>query len=159
MKTMATRRGTARREATPLGRAALKGARAERGASVVEFAIIFPLLFLVIAGIVDFGRYFFTSIQLTNAAREGARMAIVMPGPTPDPLPSITARAMAAAVGVPSVTVSPVVTCTQGSTANASVTVQAPFSWIIMGPAIRMVGGSWASNGTVSSTGVMRCSG
>ena len=134
-------------------------AKAERGASAVEFAIIFPVLFLVIAGIVDFGRFFFTSIQVTNAAREGARMAVVMPGPSPNPVPSITARALAAAAGVPSVTVSPIVTCNAGSTANASVSVQAPFNWIIMGPAIRMVGGSWASNGTVSSTGVMRCGG
>jgi Flp pilus assembly protein TadG len=133
--------------------------RRERGAAAVELAIVLPVLFLVIAGIIDFGRFFFFQIQVTNAAREGARMAVVMPGPSPDPRPSITVRALAAAGGVPAVTVSPVVTCDSGSSANASVTVQAPFSWIIMGPAIRMVGGSWASNGTVSSTGVMRCGG
>jgi Flp pilus assembly protein TadG len=133
--------------------------RKERGAAAVELAIVLPVLFLIIAGIIDFGRFFFTQIQVTNAAREGARMAVVMPGPSPDPGPSITARAVAAVGGVASVTVSPVVTCDSGSTANASVTVQAPFRWLIMGPAIRLVGGSWASNGTVSSTGVMRCGG
>ncbi|GAA3707315.1 hypothetical protein GCM10022399_25070 [Terrabacter ginsenosidimutans] len=133
-------------------------ARSERGASAVEFAIILPVLFLVIAGIVDFGRFFFMKIQVTNAAREGVRMAVVMPGPTPDPGPSITARATAAAGGVPSVSVSALATCTAGSTAYASVRVQAPFSWTVMGPAIRMVGGSWGFSG-VGSTGVMRCGG
>lgn len=51
--------------------------RRDLGAAAVEFAIIFPLLLLVVAGIVDFGRAFFTQIQLTNAAREGARAAVV----------------------------------------------------------------------------------
>jgi len=135
-------------------------ARSERGASAVEFAIILPVLFLVIAGIVDFGRFFFTKIQVTNAAREGVRMAVVMPGPTPDPGPSITARASAAAAGVaPAVAVSALATCTAGSTAYATVRVQTSFSWIVMGPAIRMVGGTWAAGNTVSATGVMRCGG
>src|SRR5690349_9007117 len=113
-------------------------ARTERGASAVEFAIILPVLFLVIAGIVDFGRFFFLKIQLTNAAREGARMAVVMPGPSPDPGPSITARAKAAAGGItPTPTVSVVASCTAGSTAYATVQVIQPsFTWIVMGPAI-----------------------
>jgi Flp pilus assembly protein TadG len=134
-------------------------ARSERGASAVEFAIIFPLLFLVIAGIIDFGRYFFTSIQVTNAAREGVRMAVVLPNPQPSDMTIITQRALNAAAGVPSVTVSAPATCAAGSNANATVQVQAPFNWIIMGPAIRLVGGSWAANGVVLSTGVMRCGG
>ena len=50
-------------------------ARTERGAAAVELAIILPVLLLVIGGIIDFGRFFYTQIQVTNAAREGARMA------------------------------------------------------------------------------------
>ena len=60
-----------------------------------------PLLFLVVAGIVDFGRVFFIQIQLTNAAREGARAAIVMA-----PNATVITRASNAAAGVPSPTVS-----------------------------------------------------
>jgi Flp pilus assembly protein TadG len=50
-----------------------------RGQSMVEFALILPIfaLFLVIA--VDFGRVFFSYIQITNAAREGAAYAAVQP--------------------------------------------------------------------------------
>jgi Flp pilus assembly protein TadG len=133
-------------------------ARAERGASAVEFAIVLPVLFLVVAGIVDFGRYFFFEIQLANAAREGARVAIAYPSP-PDPSASINARVMAAASGVPGATVvTPIATCSSGVTGYATVVVRAPFNWSVLGPAIRMVGGTW-STPTAASTGVMRCPG
>lgn len=44
-----------------------------QGQSMVEFALILPLLVLMVAGIFDLGRAFFASITITNAAREGAR--------------------------------------------------------------------------------------
>ena len=47
----------------------------ERGAEVIEFAIVLPLLLLVIFGIVDFGFMFQRYVVLTNAAMEGARIA------------------------------------------------------------------------------------
>jgi Flp pilus assembly protein TadG len=46
----------------------------ERGASAVEFALVLPFLLLLIGGMVDFGRFFFTQNIVVNAAREGARM-------------------------------------------------------------------------------------
>ena len=51
--------------------------RRERGAAAVEFALLLPVLVLLIGGIVVYGRFFFTQLQLTNAAREGARAGIV----------------------------------------------------------------------------------
>lgn len=51
----------------------------ESGAAMVEFAIIAPLLFILIFGIIDYGRFFFDYNQLTNAAREGARWGAVQP--------------------------------------------------------------------------------
>jgi Flp pilus assembly protein TadG len=48
--------------------------RNERGANLAEFAIIAPLLLLLVVGVADFGRAFQTYIVITNAAREGARM-------------------------------------------------------------------------------------
>lgn len=53
--------------------------RGERGNSLVEFALVLPLLLLVFAGIVDFGFLFQRYEVITNAAREGARLA-VLPG-------------------------------------------------------------------------------
>lgn len=53
--------------------------KGERGAELVEFALVFPLLLLVTLGIIDFGLLFQRYEVLTNAAREGARVS-VLPG-------------------------------------------------------------------------------
>lgn len=55
--------------------------RARAGAAVVEFAVVAPLLFLLVLGIIEFGRTLMVQEILTNAAREGARRA-VLPGAT-----------------------------------------------------------------------------
>lgn len=47
----------------------------ERGQSLVETALLFPILLLILIGIVDLGRVYYSYLQLTNAAREGARWA------------------------------------------------------------------------------------
>lgn len=53
--------------------------RSERGAELIEFAVVMPILLLIIAGIIDFGMMFRTYEAVTNAAREGARVG-VLPG-------------------------------------------------------------------------------
>jgi Flp pilus assembly protein TadG len=53
--------------------------RSERGAELIEFALVAPILILLIAGIFDFGMMFRTYETVTNAAREGARVG-VLPG-------------------------------------------------------------------------------
>ncbi len=52
-------------------RATRKGGR---GAAAVEFALVLPLLLMVVLGTIDWGWYFFVSQVVTNAAREGARV-------------------------------------------------------------------------------------
>lgn len=49
----------------------------EGGASAVEFALVMPILFLLLFGIIDYGMLFFDSIGLRQGAREGARQAVV----------------------------------------------------------------------------------
>jgi Flp pilus assembly protein TadG len=49
----------------------------ERGQSVVEFALVLPLLCMVVFGIVQFGIVYNDYITLTDAARVGARKAAV----------------------------------------------------------------------------------
>ena len=48
-----------------------------RGQTLVEFALVAPIFFLILFSIIDFGRYVYTVQILNNAAREGARYAIV----------------------------------------------------------------------------------
>lgn len=52
--------------------------RAQRGANLVEFAMVLFILPLLLAAIADFGRAFSSYIVITNAAREGARFAARM---------------------------------------------------------------------------------
>jgi hypothetical protein len=49
----------------------------ERGQALVEFALVIPLLILVVIGIFEGGRAIYTFNALSNAAREAAREAIV----------------------------------------------------------------------------------
>jgi Flp pilus assembly protein TadG len=51
--------------------------RGERGAAAVEFALVTPLLLVMLFGIIDYGMLFFDSIGLRQGAREGARQAVV----------------------------------------------------------------------------------
>jgi len=55
--------------------------RNERGAALVEFALIAPFLFLVLFGIVDFGRALNYYNQVTQLAGQGARAAVVNRNP------------------------------------------------------------------------------
>lgn len=49
----------------------------ERGATVAEFAVIAGVFFMLIIGIIEFGRLFYTHNALTDAARRGARYAVL----------------------------------------------------------------------------------
>ncbi len=49
---------------------------ARTGAAAVETALVLPLFFLIVFGVIEFGRAFMVAQLLTNAAREGARTAI-----------------------------------------------------------------------------------
>jgi Flp pilus assembly protein TadG len=51
--------------------------RRSRGQALVEFALVAPIFFLLLCAILDFGRYVYYVQILNNAAREGARYAIV----------------------------------------------------------------------------------
>jgi Flp pilus assembly protein TadG len=54
----------------------------QQGQSMIEFALILPLMVLVIVGIFELGRAFFAYIAISNAAREGARMYTFTPNIT-----------------------------------------------------------------------------
>ena len=56
--------------------------RRPRGQALVEFALVVPVLMLILLITVDFGRLFFTYIQINNAAREGAAYGSVNPTST-----------------------------------------------------------------------------
>lgn len=60
-----------------LGGRAGHGRHRARGQSLVEFALVFPIIVLLIAGFVEIGRAVFAYNTIANAARQGARVATV----------------------------------------------------------------------------------
>jgi Flp pilus assembly protein TadG len=56
--------------------------RRHRGQALVEFSIILPVFFLLVAGMFDFGLGIYSDLTLVNAAREGARLGVIEPGDT-----------------------------------------------------------------------------
>lgn len=65
------------RATSKTSRSSLGGGRPRRGAAAVELAfVLFPLMLLVL-GCIDFGRFAYTYIAVTNAARAGAGVAIM----------------------------------------------------------------------------------
>lgn len=51
--------------------------RKEEGQGLVEFALVLPILLMLVCGIIDFGWLFYNQLSLQNACREGARYACV----------------------------------------------------------------------------------
>ena len=54
-----------------------RGRHAQRGAALVEAAIIIPVLFLIVFAVIDFGNVFYQYISVRQGVREGAREAAI----------------------------------------------------------------------------------
>jgi Flp pilus assembly protein TadG len=65
---------------TPTRRHAL-ALKSQRGAAVIEFALILPLLLIVLVGTMDASLALYDKAVITNASREGARAGIVARNP------------------------------------------------------------------------------
>lgn len=74
---MLTQRRSMRRPAHPAQALSGQTAPRRRGAALVEVALVLPIFIMVTLGIIEFGRAMMVSQLVTNAAREGAREAII----------------------------------------------------------------------------------
>ena len=54
-----------------------RGRSCDRGQSLVEMAVVLPVLLLLIIGMVEFARAWMFQQVITNIAREGARLAVI----------------------------------------------------------------------------------
>jgi Flp pilus assembly protein TadG len=59
--------------------------RDESGQALIEFSVVLLMMVLLIVALVDFARVFMQYQVVTDAAREGARRAVVMEEPQPTP--------------------------------------------------------------------------
>jgi Flp pilus assembly protein TadG len=104
-----------------------------RGVSIVEMALVLPILLMLSFGIVDYGYYFYVKSSIQGAAQSGARAAIVS-GATNGNVTTAVSQVMTAA-GLQSsgytVTTSPVDISTAAS--GSTVTVTVACSWGTVG--------------------------
>ena len=119
----------------------------ERGQTLVETAIMLPVIVLILFGILDAGRIFSTWVVVTNASREGARAGAVHAS---EPTIKTTAAAVGAPVGVTTANV--VVTNAQGDPGE-NVTVQVSKGVSMITPLIQTFFGLTFN---VTNTAVMR---
>ncbi|WP_051366588.1 TadE family protein [Hamadaea tsunoensis] len=134
----------------------------DRGASAVEFALVAPVMLLLVFGIIDFGRLFNAQITLTEAAREGARAAAVTPGDTGRRSSAAHRRVNEVAGGTGIITVDGTSTfCsrTPGPDEDAYVATSQNFTWITPIGDLAGMFGSHGFGGTMPlhGKGVMPC--
>ena len=136
--------------------------RCEKGAELIEFALVFPLLLLVVFGIMDFGLLFQRYEAVTNAAREGARVA-VLPGYAQADVKARVIQYLAAA----GLTATPSFAYTAPQAVNiggacvtiTGITVGYPHQYLFIGNIIGLFGGSGFTTRTLTATARMRFEG
>ena len=142
----------------------------EQGASLVEFALVAPLLLIITFGVIEFGVMLYNQQVITNAARKGARRGIVQQAPsridgeeiadTVSDYADDHVISFLSTAGPPEVTTS--VTCDVGTCAgnicnkfgdNLAVTVSYTFHYLVIGNLVPGLG-----NGiNLRSTATMKC--
>ena len=115
-----------------------------RGAAAVEFALVLPILVLILFGTIEFGRAYNAKTTLTHAAREGVRVLALGTGD-----PAATARNAATSldgsqIGVTTAGGNP---CTPGQQVAITLTYSVEYSIPLFSE------GTWA----LSETATMRC--
>jgi Flp pilus assembly protein TadG len=116
--------------------------KAEDGAVLVEFAIVLPILLLIVWVIIDFARAFYTVNSLASAVREGARVAAVYEVPA-DNETAIKDRVKSAfnAFGGPPLTDAQIIIQDE-TTTDGKVTVQVKdYEWLTTTPITFISGG------------------
>jgi Flp pilus assembly protein TadG len=106
---------------------------AHRGVAAVEFAIVAPIFFMVVLGIIEFGRMSMVQQVITNAAREGARIAVLDGSTNAGVTNKINDYLIAASINGATVTMTPDPPSTAGFGQPVTVNVSIPFdnvSWL-----------------------------
>lgn len=144
----------------------MKAWRSERGAALVEAAVTIPLLLLVAVGIFEFGRAYQTWQVLTNASREGARMA-AMPGTSNADVTERVRAYMASGALTKARDKTVIVGVIRNETMTINgvnhsashVSIAYPYSFMVLAPVVKLVKASGPNPGapiTMQAASVMR---
>src|SRR6266849_3091818 len=125
----------------------------ERGQSLVEFAAIAPILFLLVFGIIEFGRAFYAYNAIVNAASEGARYGILDPQNTSCIKKVVKNYSVALELADPDISVA----C-QGSCAYPNkISVTANYTYTAITPFVPNLSFSGTSSMWIVSTSLKTC--
>jgi Flp pilus assembly protein TadG len=132
----------------------------ERGAELIELAIVLPILLVVFAAIVDFGFLFQRYEVITNAAREGARIGVLPDYTQADVTDRVRAYLNSSGLNGASANVSVAYstqTLSSGETVPVVNVIVGYFSnYAVLGPIAGMVGGSGWTSINLRSGSMMR---
>ncbi|QGN33303.1 TadE/TadG family type IV pilus assembly protein [Microlunatus sp. Gsoil 973] len=129
----------------------------DRGAVAVEFALVVPLLVLLILGIAEFGRAYYLQTTISGAAREAARVMALANDPSATANVSharAAAKVAASNLGLTDgqIAITPATCVTNGTAPTATVTVKVSYP-------LTFITSQFGSPITLIGTGVMRCNG
>lgn len=126
-------------------------ARGERGAALVEFALIVPVLLALVFGIYEFGRGYNAKVELTGAVREGARAVALTTAGNANAAATAAVTGGAPGLDTAAIAVTVVTACPSPAPAGANAVVRAsyPLTWSIP----PLLSGTW----DIEVESVMRC--
>ncbi|MFZ3103220.1 MAG: TadE/TadG family type IV pilus assembly protein [Smithella sp.] len=139
----------------------------ERGVSAVEFALLLPVLVLIIFGIVEFGLILYDKAVITNASREVARAGITQGANITDIKTDVVNKYTNNLVTfsdvkltVSDIVLNPVDGCAHWTPAFSNpiqVTVSYNYNFLVLAPIMGLFGGSWNSTFPLEALTTMRC--
>jgi Flp pilus assembly protein TadG len=115
-----------------------------RGQALVEFALVFPLFILLLAGMIDFGMGLSQYMTIINAARESARLGVTACTNPTGCKAAVEAKAIAVAGGIaptvdvtcakPEPDLTPIDCAAAGASSGDSVTVKVSYTYHMIWP-------------------------
>lgn len=102
----------------------------QKGQSLVEVAITLPVIILIMAGVLDLGRAYFTYVALSDAAAEGAAYAAINPGDTTQ----IVERAVESSNGLLVLDQDQITIQNNSLTAGSPITVTVTYDYALLTP-------------------------
>ena len=142
-----------------------QGTRGSSGQSMIEFALVLPMLLVLVFGIIEFGNAWRHYQLITNTAREGARIA-VLPSSTAAIVDSvINDRLDRSGLDASKATITKtILDFGDSGYSNSSdiVTIEYPYDFVFLGPVVDLMcavfgcGQGSFSSVTLSSTSIMR---
>ena len=125
--------------------------RKRRGAAVVEFAVVVPVFFLLVFGMIEYGRLVMVQQVLTNACREGARVGVLDGATQTSVNTAVNNYLTSANITGATTTVTPNPPSSAAYGASVTVTVSVGFNQVSWLPSPMFLGGR-----TLTATSVMR---